>query len=129
MQFVLYCLCGGVGVTTDYFIYLSALTFGLWYQAANVLGYVSGTIVSFFLNRKITFNVKDKVGQRLMIFLGVAAVGFSASALMLWIMVDVMAVDARISKLITLPVVLIIQFSLNRRITFRGNLRRQTKGI
>ena len=128
MQFLLYCVCGGIGVTTDYLIYYSALTFGLWYQAANVLGYLSGTLVSFFLNRKITFGVHDKVAQRLAIFLGVAAIGFSASALMLWLMVDVMSVDAKIAKLLTLPVVVIIQFSMNRRITFSENLRRQPKG-
>lgn len=121
MQFFLYCLCGGIGVTTDYLIYYSALTFGLWYQAANVLGYLSGTLVSFFLNRRITFGVHDQLARRLAIFLGVAAVGFSASALMLWLMVDVMSIDAKIAKLMTLPVVVIIQFSLNRRITFSEN--------
>ena len=118
MQFFLYCLCGGIGVTTDYLVYYAALTFGLWYQTANVLGYLSGTVVSFFLNRKITFGVHDKIPRRLALFLGVAAMGFSASVLLLWLLVDVMSVDARIAKLLTLPVVVIIQFSMNRRITF-----------
>lgn len=127
MQFLLYCLCGGIGVTTDYLIYYSALTFGLWYQVANILGYLSGTLVSFFLNRKITFSVRDKLVSRLVIFLGVAVIGFSASALMLWLMVDVMAVDAKMSKLLTLPVVVIIQFSMNRQITFNENFRDKSK--
>lgn len=118
MQFLLYCLCGGIGVTTDYLIYYSALSFGLWYQAANVLGYFSGTLVSFFLNRKITFAVHDKVVSRLAIFLGVAAIGFSVSALMLWVLVDAMMFDAKIAKLLTLPVVVVIQFAMNRRLTF-----------
>lgn len=129
MQLLLYCLCGGIGVTTDYLIYYTALTFGLWYQAANVLGYLSGTLVSFFLNRKITFGVHDKLAHRLAVFLGVAAIGFAVSALMLWLMVDFMTVDAKIAKLLTLPVVVIIQFSLNRRITFSENLRHQSKGM
>jgi len=118
VQFLLYCLCGGIGVATDYLIYYSALTFGLWYQAANVLGYLSGTLVSFFLNRKITFGVRDKLARRLAMFLMVAAIGFTTSAAMLWLLVDIMSVDARIAKLLTLPVVVIIQFSMNRRITF-----------
>lgn len=119
MQFLLYCLCGGIGVTTDYSIYYVALKFGVWYQAANVFGYISGTVVSFFLNRIITFSVRDKMAHRLAMFLGVATVGFSASAFMLWVLVDFIAVDAKIAKLFTLPVVVILQFSLNRRITFR----------
>ncbi len=146
MQFLLYCLCGGIGVSTDYLIYSSALSFGLWYQSANILGYLSGTLISFFLNRKITFGVHDNLVHRLAIFLGVAVVGFLVSALLLWLMVDVISVyaeisklvtlpdyfiknsgidkvDAKIAKLLTLPIVVIIQFSLNRRITFNENLR------
>jgi putative flippase GtrA len=119
MQFLLYCLCGGIGVSTDYAVYYAALKFGAWYQAANVFGYVSGTVVSFFLNRKITFGVRDKMAHRLAMFLGVAAIGFSVSALMLWLLVDFVSVDAKIAKLFTLPVVVILQFSLNRRVTFR----------
>lgn len=152
MQFLLYCLCGGIGVSTDYLIYSSALTFGLWYQTANVLGYLSGTLISFFLNRKITFGVHDNLVRRLAIFFGVAVIGFLVSALLLWLMVDVMSVnaeiaklvtlpdyflqnsgtdkvDAKIAKLLTLPAVVIIQFSMNRRITFSENLRQQSKGI
>lgn len=118
MQFLLYCLCGGIGVASDYLIYYLALEFGLWYQTANVFGYLSGTVVSFILNRKITFGVHDKVPRRLALFLGVAAIGFSTSALLLWLLVDVMSVDAKIAKLLTLPVVVVIQFTMNRRITF-----------
>lgn len=118
MQLLLYCICGGIGVTADYFVYYSALTFGVWYQTANIFGYLSGTLVSFFLNRKITFGIRDKLAYRLAMFLGVALIGFSVSAVMLWFLVDLMLVDARIAKLLTLPVVVIIQFSMNRRITF-----------
>lgn len=125
MQFLLYCLCGGIGVTTDYFVYYSALTFGVWYQTANIFGYLSGTLVSFFLNRKITFGIRDKLAYRLAMFLGVAVIGFSVSAVMLWFLVDLMLVDARIAKLLTLPVVVIIQFSMNRRITFFKNTSEQ----
>lgn len=125
MQFLLYCLCGGIGVTADYFVYHAVLTFGVWYQAANVFGYLFGTLVSFFLNRKITFGVRDKLAHRLAMFLGVAAIGFSASAVMLWLLVDIMSVDARVAKLLTLPVVVIIQFAMNRRITFGENTPRQ----
>ena len=126
MKLLLYCICGGIGVTTDYLIYYTALTFGLWYQVANLLGYLSGTFISFFLNRKFTFGVRDKLAYRLAIFLGVAAIGFAASSLLLWLLVDILSADAKISKLLTLPAVLIIQFSLNRRITFNENLRYET---
>ncbi len=103
---------------TDYCVYYAALQFGVWYQAANVVGYASGTVVSFFLNRRITFGVRSRTMQRLAMFFGVAAVGYAVSALMLWLLVDHVLIDPRMSKLLTLPLVVAVQFLLNRYITF-----------
>jgi putative flippase GtrA len=120
VQFLLYCLCGGLGVTTDYAVFWLAVTGGAWYQAANALGYLAGTLVSFALNRVLTFKQRDRVGQRLAMFLAVAGLGFASSAALLWLLVDLAHLDARIAKLLTLPVVVVLQFSLNRRFSFRA---------
>jgi len=123
MQFILYCVCGGMGVSTDYLVYFLSLKAGLWYQGANLLGYLAGTLVSFALNRIFTFGMRDRVLQRLALFLGVATLGFGASAIMLWLLVQQLHVDPRIAKLLTLPVVVVLQFGLNRRLTFKGAAR------
>jgi putative flippase GtrA len=119
-QFLLYCLCGGLGVSTDYVVFYLSVTAGLWYQGANLLGYLAGTLLSFALNRVLTFKMRDRVAQRLLMFLGVAAVGFCASAALLWVLVQLLDVDPRIAKLLTLPLVVVLQFSLNRRLTFNA---------
>lgn len=120
MQFLLYCLCGGLGVSTDYLLYHFSISYGLWYQSANALGYLGGTLLSFTLNRIITFRQRDRVLQRLALFLGVAAVGYTASAVVLWLLVQQAGLDARLSKLLTLPMVVVLQFALNRRFTFQA---------
>ena len=120
MQFLIYCLCGGLGVSADYAVYYLCLTGGVWYQYANGLGYLAGTVISFSLNRIFTFAKRDRVLQRLGLFLTVAAVGFAASALFLWLLVDLAGLDAGWAKLITLPMVVLLQFSFNRRITFKN---------
>jgi putative flippase GtrA len=119
MQFIFYCACGGAGVASDLLIFYVTLLCGAWYQIANLIGYLFGTVVSFFLNREITFNVRDKVFIRLAFFMGAALVGFITSALLMWLMIDFLSVDAKIAKLLTLPAVIIIQYSINRRITFK----------
>ncbi len=124
-QFLLYCVCGGLGVATDYSVFYLAVTGGIWYQAANGLGYLAGTLLSFALNRVITFKMHDRVLQRLGLFLTVAGIGFAASALLLWLLVDVVHMDVRIAKLVTLPVVVLLQFSLNRRFSFNAGLSRR----
>lgn len=118
MQFLLYCLCGGAGVSADYGVYYFSVTHGLWYQGANALGYLTGMLVSFSLNRVVTFGMRDSVLQRFVSFAVVAGVGFLTSALMLWFLIDSAGVDSRIAKLMTLPVVLILQYTLNRKFTF-----------
>jgi len=120
VQFLLYCLCGGIGVATDYTVFHVAVTAGTWYQAANAMSYLAGTLVSFALNRVVTFKVRDRVLQRLGMFLAVAAVGFASSALLLWLLVDLAHLDPKLSKLITLPMVVVVQFSLNRRFSFNA---------
>lgn len=127
LQFILYCLCGGLGVATDYVIYFLSVTQGAWYQTANILGYLAGTLVSFLLNRIITFGMRDQVLRRLFLFLGVASIGYLASAALLWMLVDLISVDARWAKVLTLPLVVILQFYLNRRITF--NVSKSTNNM
>ena len=121
MQFFLYCICGGAGVLCDFLLYYCVLNLGISYQIANIMGYITGTLVSFLLNRHITFNVRDKMARRLMLFLSVAGIGFFVSAALLWILVSMLSIDACYAKLLTLPVVVTLQFSLNRWITFRQN--------
>jgi len=119
-KFILYCIFGGLGVVTDLIVYYICVEAAIWYQVANVLGYLSGTIVSFILNRKFTFKVSDQVILRLIKFLGVAIVGYIVSALMLLILIDFWSLDSKISKIITLPIVVLIQFTLNRVLTFKN---------
>ena len=90
------------------------------YQAANAVGYLTGTLISFALNRVFTFGMRDKPGARLIFFLATAAIGYAFSAALLWSMVDLFGLDARIAKLLTLPLVVVLQFTLNKRITFRA---------
>ncbi len=118
MQFILYCVCGGLGVLADSVIYFFCLNYDFSYQVANAYGYLFGTRVSFVLNRKLTFQVSDQVLRRFLIFLGVAIFGFLLSAVMLWLMIDVCNISQVMAKFLTLPLVLGIQYTLNRRITF-----------
>lgn len=119
-QLLLYLVCGGMGVASDFGLYLGLIAAGLHYQAANVAGYASGTLVSFALNRTVTFGIRDRTARRLASFLLVAATGYSVSGVMLWMMIDVAALSPTIAKGLTLPVVVALQFTLNRSITFRA---------
>jgi putative flippase GtrA len=119
-QFVLYAVCGGSGVCLDLCVYTGLIWLHVNYQLANAAGYLAGTLLSFALNRHFTFQTYDKTMRRLGLFAATALVGYLVSSALLWGLVSVLGWNPLWAKLATLVVVLILQFSLNRAITFRS---------
>jgi len=120
-QFIAYALCGGTGVLTDLSLYSLLVWSGVGYQWANAAGYAAGTLVSFVLNRHFTFRTYDNTLRRFGLFLAAALTGYLVSSGLLWLLVEQLGVNVFIAKLLTLAVVLVLQFSLNRAITFRAS--------
>lgn len=118
VKFIKYLIFGGIGVLVDYSIFYILVDYGLYYQFANALGYLFGTMISFLFNRKLTFNVTDRATYRFILFAGVAILGYLLSATILFFLVDFFNMDAKLVKFITLPIVAIFQFTLNKNITF-----------
>lgn len=86
---------------------------------ANGLGVVCGIMTSFTLNRKYNFKVKDKAAQRFVTFFLVGMLGLGISSCLLLTLVSYLGYNELVSKLITIAVVSIIQFLLNKTITFK----------
>ena len=119
-QFLLYCLIGFSGVGLDFCVYsLLIKTKLLDYQAANAVGYASGTLLSFVLNAKFNFRVQDKIALRLLSFFGVAFLGWLASAATLHVLIENFQCNKYLAKAATLFVVVLLQYNLNRLISFR----------
>lgn len=119
-QFLLYCVIGASGVTLDFGIYsLLVKTRLLDYQAANAAGYSSGTLLSFILNARFNFRVTDKIPLRLTSFFSIAFLGWLVSAGLLHLLIGRFNFDKYLSKFATLIVVVLLQYNLNRLLSFR----------
>jgi putative flippase GtrA len=119
-QFLLYCVIGASGVTLDFGIYsLLVKTRLLDYQAANAVGYSSGTLLSFILNVRFNFRVTDKIPLRLTSFFSIAFLGWLVSAGLLHLLIGRFNFDKYLSKFATLIVVVLLQYNLNRLLSFR----------
>ena len=119
MQFFLYSLLGSIGMLSDFAIFYVIVELDVNYQIANAIGYATGTTISFRLHRRITFRVQDRVLIRLILFFVVAGIGYTASTVMLWFFVELSGFNILFSKLMTLPIVALLQYLLNRNITFQ----------
>lgn len=114
----LYGIIGILGVTTHFILYGTLIFISINYQLANLLGYVSGTFLTFFLNRKYNFKVFDKIIKRMFSFFMIAFFGYLQSAVSLWLLVEQIEMSKMLAIIMTIPIVVIVQYLLNRTITF-----------
>ena len=119
-QFLLYCVIGLSGTMLDFTIFsLLYRTKLLDYQGANAIGYASGTLLSFILNARFNFRVTDRIARRLAYFFGVALLGWTISAGLLYLLIGDWRLNPYGSKMGTLVVVMLVQYNLNRWLSFR----------
>lgn len=119
-QFLFYCLIGASGATLDFLVYSAMVKWGGGhYQVANAIGYASGTTLSFILNSRFNFKTSDWVLLRLVSFFGVATLGWAASAGLLQITVGSFDWNKYLAKLLTIFVTVLLQYNLNRLLSFR----------
>lgn len=120
-ELILYGIIGAFCATLDFAIYTFILwaTEGRYVLIANCIGVVFGIFTSFILNRQFNFKVKDNPRQRFAIFFTVGLIGLVISSILLYFLVDISGFNKLYAKLITIVVVSLIQFLLNKTITFR----------
>ena len=119
-QFVLYCLIGASGATLDFLVYsLLVKEAHLHIQVANAVGYASGTVLSFFLNAHFNFKTRDALRLRFLSFCGVGLLGWAMSSGILFLTVNHLGWDKYLAKLVTIVAVVLLQYNLNRLISFK----------
>ena len=116
---VLYGLIGCCSSSLDFFVYTLLLHFGVHYLAANCISVLTGITTSFLLNRQYNFKVKDHTTRRFAIFLSVGLCGMVLSNIILFVCIDLLALDKLLSKLLSIVLVVGLQFLINKYVTFK----------
>jgi putative flippase GtrA len=117
---ILYGIFGSISAGLDFLIYtLLVETVGMHYIASNCISVLAGITTSFILNRNFNFKIKDKTPQRFSIFLIVGLCGMLLSNLILYLCIDLWGFNKIVSKLLSIVLVVIFQFLLNKYITFK----------
>ena len=119
-HFILYGIIGSCSSGLDFLLYtLFVSIFGWHYLVSNCISVVAGITTSFTLNRNYNFKVKDKTRRRFSIFLAVGLCGMLLSNLILWCCIDQMALNKIVSKLLSIVLVVLFQFLINKYVTFK----------
>lgn len=117
---ILYGIIGSFSAGLDFAVYTFLIQLmGISYLPANCISVFGGISTSFYLNRNYNFKVKDHVAQRFSFFLIVGLSGLMLSNIILFICIERMSMNKIISKLLSIVLVVLFQFLLNKYKTFK----------
>ncbi|MBA2948973.1 GtrA family protein [Streptomyces sp. PSKA28] len=118
-QLIRYTLIGGSGVTLDLVAFLLLHNWaGMHEQVANAISTTLGITNNFILNALFTFERRDRIVVRFLRFYAVGLTGIVLTYLLFLVFTDALGIDANIVKVGSLPLVLALQFVLNRKWSF-----------
>lgn len=87
-------------------------------QFANALSTTLGIASNFALNARFTFERRDRLVVRFLRFYAVGLTGIALTNLLFLAFTDGLGIDANLVKAGSLPLVLALQFVLNRKWSF-----------
>ena len=119
-ELLLYAIIGGSGASLDFIIYtFLSQKFDIHYQISNVISVSCGILNNFLLNTYYNFKTKDKLLKRFILFYSIGFFGLGLSAVGLFSLVDMIKMNEIPAKVLLIPSVALIQFILNKYITYR----------
>ncbi|MFF4035351.1 GtrA family protein [Streptomyces sviceus] len=118
-QLLSYTLIGGSGVVLDLVVFLLLHNkAGMNEQFANAISTTLGIANNFVLNARFTFERRDRLVVRFLRFYAVGLTGIALTNLLFLAFTDGLGIDADMIKAASLPLVLALQFVLNRKWSF-----------
>ncbi len=116
-----YAIIGGLSASIDFIIFsILSNKLHIDYLLANIISVHCGIFCSFILNRQYNFKIKDKTIKRFISFYFIGILGLGVSTLLLYLLVDISEWNKIVAKLLTIIVVALLQFILNKTITFKS---------
>ncbi|HEX6258958.1 MAG TPA: GtrA family protein [Candidatus Saccharimonadales bacterium] len=126
-SFILYALIGLCGVTLDYIVFLVLFNaFGVNAALATAISVVCGITNNFALNAIFNFKKRDHIFVRYLLFLAVGMFGLVLSIAIIALGSQA-GLDPNISKLLSIPFIVVLQYFLNKHISFQDSPEKFTK--
>ncbi|PKW13613.1 GtrA family protein [Saccharopolyspora spinosa] len=114
-----YAVIGASGVLLDYLLFLLLFNaVGLHEQIANAISTTAGITNNFVLNTLFNFRKRDRILVRFLRFYAVGVAGIVWSFVLLQVFSGWLGIDPNLVKAGSLPVVLIFQYSINKKWSF-----------
>lgn len=117
---ILYGIIGVSGAGLDWFVFTILFNvFGINYLVAKCISTTLGITNNFLWNASMNFKVKDVMHKRFLTFYGIGVIGLGISLIILKVLVDFLHWNANLSNLITIFVIVCLQYILNKKFSFK----------
>ena len=112
-QFMKFGIVGVIAFVIDYgvMIFLTEV-FGVPYLISTTISFVVSVIFNYFASMRFVFKRKDDMSRRreFIIFIVLSVCGLGINDLLMWLMVDNLYIDYRLSKIVVTVVVAVWNF-------------------
>ena len=112
-QFMKFGIVGVIAFVIDYgvMIFLTEV-FGVPYLISTTIAFVVSVIFNYFASMRFVFKRKDDMSRRreFIIFIVLSVCGLGINDLLMWLMVDSLYIDYRLSKIVVTVVVAVWNF-------------------
>lgn len=117
---VIYFIFGSTAASVDLIGYLVLFNFfNITAIISTVISISLATVVGFVLNALINFKVNDKLLLRFASYSATSGIGMVISSLILYIFHNLQGFDGNVVKIISLPIIFLVQYLVNSKISFR----------
>lgn len=114
-----YAVIGASGVLLDYLLFLLLFNaIGLHEQVANTISTTAGITNNFVLNALFNFRKRDRILVRFLRFYVIGVAGIGLTFVLLQVFSGRLGIDPNLVKAGSLPVVLIFQYTINKKWSF-----------
>lgn len=129
-RLIRYGVFGGMSALLDF------LTFAFLFNVLHINPLVAtaistslGIANSFILNARYNFRVHDKLLKRFALFYFVGLAGLLFSVVIIYVLHARIGIDANLAKIISIPIVVLIQYALNSRYSLGENPDKELRDI
>ncbi len=119
-EFLLYVIVGGIATVGEWVVFFALDKFMIHYAAATVIAYIFSTFLNWGAGRILVFKSSGQTLAREIISIYLTSIGgMLLNLLIMWIAVDLFAIDGMISKIIATAIVFFYNFLVRKILIYK----------
>ncbi|ADZ83434.1 GtrA family protein [Cellulosilyticum lentocellum] len=117
-QFIRFIIVGVSNLTISLVTYYLMLYLGVYYQIANIFGFVFGSLNGYFWNRNWVFKIKQNSIISILKFYSTYLGTWILSTILLWLEIEIIGISEMIAPFINIFITTPLNYVLNKYWTF-----------